>query len=229
MKSELLQGSSLRDRFGDARRTSSGSAMRSQHSSVCLGIAGDWRWRLRWQTADDDTSQRPSSGSRRDAKLFSVLGNRFATHSDVSRKVRVADQPDRNRRDFPQCQPSWRSINSPPAVQPQQRSSRRLSLGRDSPSRPLQARQEAWRTVQRHRLRRGLTRHLPPCPRSRDGKTAYERSVGRRAVLPSPSPLTQFCERVWWMPLQPSNRRLGPLRYLGPMDGSNAVLVDIAS
>ena len=53
------------------------------------------------------------------------------------------------------------------------------------------------------------------------GKTAYERNVGRRAVLP----LAQLGERLWWMPLQPSNRRLGPLdsrieqgRYLGPMD-----------
>ena len=62
----------------------------------------------------------------------------------------------------------------------------------------------------------------------RDGKTTYERSVGRRAVLP----LAQFGERVWRMPLQPSNRRLGPLdsrleqgRYLEPMDGSNTVLV----
>ena len=66
----------------------------------------------------------------------------------------------------------------------------------------------------------------------RDGKTAYERTVGRRAV----HPLAQFGERVWWMPLQPSNRRLGPLdsrfeqgRYLGPMDGSNTVLVGTAS
>ena len=66
----------------------------------------------------------------------------------------------------------------------------------------------------------------------RDGKTAYERNVGRRAV----PPLAQFCERVRWMPLQPSNRRLGPLdsrfeqgRYLGPMDGSNTVLVGTAS
>ena len=66
----------------------------------------------------------------------------------------------------------------------------------------------------------------------RDGKTAYERNVGRRAV---PS-LAQFGERMWWMPLQPSNRRLGPLdsrfeqrRHLGPMDGSNTVLVDTAS
>ena len=41
----------------------------------------------------------------------------------------------------------------------------------------------------------------------RDGKTAYERNVGRLAV----PPLAQFGERVWWMPLQPSNRRLGPL------------------
>ena len=55
----------------------------------------------------------------------------------------------------------------------------------------------------------------------RDGKTAYERTAGRRAV----HPLAQFGERVWWMPLQPSNRRLGPLdsrfepgRYLGPME-----------
>ena len=38
----------------------------------------------------------------------------------------------------------------------------------------------------------------------RDGKTAYERSVGRRAVPPS----AQFGDRMWWMPLQPSNRRL---------------------
>ena len=66
----------------------------------------------------------------------------------------------------------------------------------------------------------------------RDCKTAYERHVGRRAVLS----LAQFGERVWWMPLQPSNRRLGPLdsrfekgRYLGPMDGSNTVLVGTAS
>ena len=36
----------------------------------------------------------------------------------------------------------------------------------------------------------------------RDGKTAYERNVGRRPV----PPLAQFGERVWWMPLQPSNR-----------------------
>ena len=41
----------------------------------------------------------------------------------------------------------------------------------------------------------------------RDGKTGYERYVGRGAV----PPLAQFGERVWWMPLQPSNRRLGPL------------------
>ena len=41
----------------------------------------------------------------------------------------------------------------------------------------------------------------------RDGKAAYEQIVGWRAV----SPLTQFGERVWWMPLQPSNRRLGAL------------------
>ena len=65
----------------------------------------------------------------------------------------------------------------------------------------------------------------------RDGKTAYERNLGRRAV---PS-LAQFGERIWWMPLQPSNRRLGLLdsrfeqgRYLGPMDGSNAVFVGTA-
>ena len=65
-----------------------------------------------------------------------------------------------------------------------------------------------------------------------DGKTAYERNVGRRAVLP----LAQFGERVWWMPLNPSNRRLGLLdsrfeqgRYLGPMDGSNTVLIGTAS
>ena len=66
----------------------------------------------------------------------------------------------------------------------------------------------------------------------RDGKTAYERSVGRRAV----PPFAQFGERIRWMPLQPSNRRLGPLdprfeqgRYLGPMDGSNTVHVDTTS
>ena len=66
----------------------------------------------------------------------------------------------------------------------------------------------------------------------RDGKKAYERNLGRRAVLP----LAQFGERVRWMPLQPSNRRLGPLdsrfeqvRYLGPMDGSNPVLNGPAS
>ena len=59
----------------------------------------------------------------------------------------------------------------------------------------------------------------------RDGKTAYERNVG-----------AQFGERVWWMPLQPSNRRLDPLdsrfeqgRYLGPMDGSNTVFIGTAS
>ena len=53
------------------------------------------------------------------------------------------------------------------------------------------------------------------------------KNVGRRAVRP----LGQIGERVWWTPLQPSNRRLGPLdsrfeqgRYLGPMDGSNTVL-----
>ena len=40
----------------------------------------------------------------------------------------------------------------------------------------------------------------------RDGKTAYERNVGRRAV----PLLAQFGERVWWMRLQPSNRRSGP-------------------
>ena len=39
----------------------------------------------------------------------------------------------------------------------------------------------------------------------RDGKTAYERSVGWRAV----PPLGQFGELVWWMPLQPCNGRLG--------------------
>ena len=66
----------------------------------------------------------------------------------------------------------------------------------------------------------------------RDDKTAYERNVGRRAV----PPLAQFSERVWWMPSQPSNRRLGPLdsrfeqeRYLGPMAGSSTALVGTAS
>ena len=48
------------------------------------------------------------------------------------------------------------------------------------------------------------------------------------------TPLAQFGERVWWMPLQPSNRRLGPLdsrfeQGLGPMEGSNTVLMGTAS
>ena len=34
----------------------------------------------------------------------------------------------------------------------------------------------------------------------RDGKTAYERNVGRRAV----PPLAQFGERVWWVLLHPT-------------------------
>ena len=49
-------------------------------------------------------------------------------------------------------------------------------------------------------------------------------------------PLAQFGGRVWWMPVQPSKRRLGPLdsrfeqgRCLEPMDGSNTVLVGTAS
>ena len=66
----------------------------------------------------------------------------------------------------------------------------------------------------------------------RDGKTAYERNVGRRAV----PPLAQLGERVWWMLVQPPNRRLVLLdslfeqgRYLGPMDGSKTVLIGTAS
>ena len=62
----------------------------------------------------------------------------------------------------------------------------------------------------------------------RRGKTAYDRNVGRRAV---PS-LAQLGELVWWMPLQPSNRRLGPpdSRFeQGPMDGPNTVIVGTAS
>ena len=66
----------------------------------------------------------------------------------------------------------------------------------------------------------------------RDGKTAYERNEGRRAVLP----LAQFSERIWWMLLQPSNRRPCPLhsrfeqgRYLGPMGGSNTVFIGTTS
>ena len=62
----------------------------------------------------------------------------------------------------------------------------------------------------------------------RDGKTAHERSVERRAV----PPVAQVGERVWWMAsaaIQPSS---GPFwihdfeqgRYMGPMDGSNTVL-----
>ena len=65
----------------------------------------------------------------------------------------------------------------------------------------------------------------------RDGKTVYESNAGRRAV----PPLAQFGERLWWMLLEPSNRRLGPLnsrfeqgRFLGPVDGSNAVFVGTA-
>ena len=65
-----------------------------------------------------------------------------------------------------------------------------------------------------------------------DGKTAEERSVWRRAV----PPLAQFGERASWMPLQPSNRRLGPLdsRFeqrvnMGPMDGSSAVRLGTAN
>ena len=60
-------------------------------------------------------------------------------------------------------------------------------------------------------------------------ETAYERNVGRCAV----PPLAHFGERVWWMPLQPSNCRLGlwihDLNKEGtwrPMDGSNTVLVE---
>ena len=48
--------------------------------------------------------------------------------------------------------------------------------------------------------------------------------------------LAEFGERVWWVPLQPSNRRLFPLdsrleqgRYLRPMDGSNTVFIGTAS
>ena len=87
-----------------------------------------------------------------------------------------------------------------------------------------------------HDLLKCLCRMQPSMHRrfavGRDGKTAYERNVGRRAV----PPLAQFGERVWWMPLQPSNRRQGPRdsrfeqgKYLGPLDGSNTVLVGTAS
>ena len=76
------------------------------------------------------------------------------------------------------------------------------------------------------------SQHAPSVCGGSRRQEGYERNVGRRAVLP----LAQFGERVWWMLLQPSNRRLGPLksrfeqgRYLGPMDGSNTVLIGTAS
>ena len=61
----------------------------------------------------------------------------------------------------------------------------------------------------------------------RDGKTAYDRRVGRRGVLL----LAQFGERLRRKPMQPSNRRLCPLDsqfeqqfFLGPLDASHVVL-----
>ena len=96
--SEQLQGPSLRGRFGNARRTNSGSVMRSQHSSMCPGIPeiGGGGYDGKQQATIHHKVPRPAA--RRDARLFSVLGNRFATHSDVSSEVRNADQPERHRR-----------------------------------------------------------------------------------------------------------------------------------
>ena len=66
----------------------------------------------------------------------------------------------------------------------------------------------------------------------RDGKTCYERLLGRRAA----TPLASFGESVWWMPLQPSGKKLSPLearfqtgRFVGPVDGSNTAIVVTAT
>ena len=61
-----------------------------------------------------------------------------------------------------------------------------------------------------------------------DGRTPIERSTGRRAQ----NQAAEFGEYVFWKPLQTTNNRYAPLDdrfndgvYLGPMEGSVAVLV----
>ena len=66
---------------------------------------------------------------------------------------------------------------------------------------------------------------------NQDGRTAHESINGRRPQ----NQIVEFGEKVWWRPLQPSSRRLGDQEprfedgyFLGPLDGSIAVLVGTA-
>ena len=62
----------------------------------------------------------------------------------------------------------------------------------------------------------------------RDGRTPYERIVGRRCLTPP----AEFGESVWWLPLPAGAKRLPAMaprfesgRYLGQVDGSNVVRI----
>ena len=81
------------------------------------------------------------------------------------------------------------------AVQHQWSSSRRHKPPQDSSCSQLQAPREAWRTVRRHRQQKGLTRHLPPCLRSRLSRTD-ECSVGARRC----TELNALCEEELGQP-----------------------------
>ena len=94
--SEQLQGSSLRGRFGDDKQWELDAFATFIGVPWNPGICGGGSDGKQQTTIHHKVSH---PAARRDAALFSVLGNRFATHCEVSRKVREADQPERNRRD----------------------------------------------------------------------------------------------------------------------------------
>ena len=95
--------------------------------------------------------------AQRDAGLFSMLGNRFATHSNPHATEVIPAVPTITEDDQQPAGSAASAEQQPQAAQP-------------GTGRPAQAasgtKREAWRTFQRHRQQRELTRHLPRCLRS---------------------------------------------------------------
>ena len=107
LSSEQLQGSSLRTKDKQWERDA---------FTTFIGVP----WNPRGPDGKQQTTihhKVPHPAAWRDARLFSVLGNRFAKHSEVSREVREADQPERHRRDSRSANHHGGWIRSPPAAQ----------------------------------------------------------------------------------------------------------------
>ena len=101
--------------------------------------------------------------ARRDARLFSVLGNRFATHSEVSGEGSSRSWINPDATDVIPAVPTITEDDQQPAgsAAPAEQQPQAAQPGTGQPAQAASGtKREAWRTVQRHRQQERA--HTPP-------------------------------------------------------------------